>query len=249
MNTRLQQGTRKSRIVCDESGHGGIVDGDLSDQPPQQHHDVSSFPAELGESAAEDTTTTTVTPTPSQVDSTSSGYCDEGASLSHPSSSAVQSDLSDSITRTRRRSRNCLIKEPPPSQSLQRLRPRSSCLRVKTQDESVHKYGLSHHSLSKSSRNASGSTTCTAGTDLLHDDTSACASLGLGVSFHTVEVREYPITIGDNPSVINGPPVAIDWDYDDRIELGVDDFELCRSSEGRRKGEEMRLDASVREEL
>mmetsp|Transcript_28573 Transcript_28573/g.63538 ORF Transcript_28573/g.63538 Transcript_28573/m.63538 type:complete len:435 (+) Transcript_28573:85-1389(+) len=248
--TILEQG-RKSRIVCDESSHGGIIDGDLSDQPPRQRHDGVSFPAELGEIAAKDTTTPTTTTTPisSQADSTSSDRCDEDAALSHPRSSAVQSDLSDSITRARRRSRNCLVKEPPPSQSLQRLRPRSSCLRVKTQDESVHSYGLSHHSLSKSSRNASGSTACTAGTDLLHDDTSACASLGLGVSFHTVEVREYPITIGDNPSVIYGPPVAIDWDFDDRIEVGVDEFELCRSSEGRRKGDEMRLDPSAREEL
>ena len=33
------------------------------------------------------------------------------------------------------------------------------------------------------------------------------------VSFSVVEIRRYPITLGDNPSCSNGPPVQIDWAY------------------------------------
>jgi len=31
------------------------------------------------------------------------------------------------------------------------------------------------------------------------------------VHFSTVEVREYPMTLGDNPAVSKGPPVTIEW--------------------------------------
>lgn len=33
------------------------------------------------------------------------------------------------------------------------------------------------------------------------------------VAFSTIEIREYPMTVGDNPSVSRGVPVTIEWNY------------------------------------
>lgn len=36
-----------------------------------------------------------------------------------------------------------------------------------------------------------------------------------GVQFHGVEVREYARSMGDNPSTEHGPPLSLDWEYND----------------------------------
>jgi len=33
-------------------------------------------------------------------------------------------------------------------------------------------------------------------------------------SFSTLEIREYPITLGDNPGGARGPPISLDWEHD-----------------------------------
>jgi hypothetical protein len=48
------------------------------------------------------------------------------------------------------------------------------------------------------------------------------------VGFSTVEIREYPIQIGDNPSVTRGVPITIGWDHCSSYTLNLDDFELVR---------------------
>ena len=35
------------------------------------------------------------------------------------------------------------------------------------------------------------------------------------VQFHGVEIRAYARSLGDNPSAIGGPPLGLDWDYQD----------------------------------
>lgn len=51
------------------------------------------------------------------------------------------------------------------------------------------------------------------------------------VSFHSVEIREHPRTLGDNPSVSNGPPLALDW-YDEEsgnsVFAELDEYEESR---------------------
>ena len=49
------------------------------------------------------------------------------------------------------------------------------------------------------------------------------------VSFSHLQVREYAITLGDNPSVSSGPPVTLDWSYDPQEKTApVDAFEAVR---------------------
>merc|ERR1712038_876789 len=50
------------------------------------------------------------------------------------------------------------------------------------------------------------------------------------VSFQTVQIRTYNITIGDNPSCIRGPALALTWDYQECAPIPVDLFEIYRSS-------------------
>lgn len=42
------------------------------------------------------------------------------------------------------------------------------------------------------------------------------------VRFSTVQIREYPIEIGDNPSGDSGPPITIGWDHTREMEVSVD---------------------------
>ena len=54
------------------------------------------------------------------------------------------------------------------------------------------------------------------------------------VEFAFLEVREFPMILGDNPSCVEGPPVTIDWgfDPDTHFILDVATFERMR---GRRR--------------
>ena len=46
-----------------------------------------------------------------------------------------------------------------------------------------------------------------------------------GVTFGTVTVRAYSITMGLNPSTSIGPPVTLDWDYDEHRPTTIEEYE------------------------
>lgn len=48
------------------------------------------------------------------------------------------------------------------------------------------------------------------------------------VNFSTIQFREYPICVGDNPGGKRGVPLAIDWKHVREYQIRVDDFEGCR---------------------
>lgn len=47
--------------------------------------------------------------------------------------------------------------------------------------------------------------------------TETTPSVKMSVAFSTVEVREYPRTLGDNPSCTCGPPISLDWGFDPSV--------------------------------
>jgi hypothetical protein len=55
-----------------------------------------------------------------------------------------------------------------------------------------------------------------------------------------IEIREHPRTLGDNPSVSRGPPLALDW-YDEKlgntIVVELDQYEESRSTQRRSKAD------------
>jgi len=52
----------------------------------------------------------------------------------------------------------------------------------------------------------------------------------LKTSFSTLEIREYTITLGDNPGGCQGPPITLDWDYNKNHTkvLALEDYENRR---------------------
>ena len=45
------------------------------------------------------------------------------------------------------------------------------------------------------------------------------------VRFSNLEIRTYPLTLGDNPSVSSGPPLTLDWNYETTHTFSVDAYE------------------------
>jgi hypothetical protein len=67
------------------------------------------------------------------------------------------------------------------------------------------------------------------------------------IQFTTVTIREYPVTIGDNPASRSGPALTIDWNHDTEVTIPLVDYENQRAP--RRKGGEMIIPAPMREDL
>jgi hypothetical protein len=84
--------------------------------------------------------------------------------------------------------------------------------------------------------------------DEWHPDKGSCmASMKRNVSFHKIEIREYQRTLGDNPSVSSGPPMALDWKYNPHHHvLDVDDYEKNKTS---RSKIELVMPKSIREDI
>ena len=61
----------------------------------------------------------------------------------------------------------------------------------------------------------------------------------LSVSFRNITIREYPMIIGDNPSVSSGPPLTVAWDFDELGTIPLNDYEHHRPI--RRSAEQMTI--------
>jgi hypothetical protein len=104
-------------------------------------------------------------------------------------------------------------------------RPTKSCLKVATLDESL----LS---------------TC------FDKNPTTTAAERRGITWDTIEIREYARTVGDNPSCSSGPPIAIDWIHDEPLVIPLEEFEEYRPKRrtyyqlmlGRKERQEMLLE-------
>jgi hypothetical protein len=55
------------------------------------------------------------------------------------------------------------------------------------------------------------------------------------VTFHQVQIRRYRMTLGDNPACQVGAPVSLDWQYEELPLLDLDDYEITRLKQRRKK--------------
>lgn len=51
----------------------------------------------------------------------------------------------------------------------------------------------------------------------------------LHVKFDYIQVRSYDITLGDNPTCSAGPPVTLDWRYDEMEPISLESYEKGKS--------------------
>jgi len=72
---------------------------------------------------------------------------------------------------------------------------------------------------------------------------------GSMVSFNSVDVRDYDVTLGDNPSVGSGPAIALDWSYHERPRISVDEYETSFRDQSRLHKEPKRLAPGQREKI
>ena len=166
-----------------------------------------------------------------------------------------------STATTAARSSSCtgiLRLEPQSPSRAEPKRPPQSCLIVKSLEDSIHSVGLSHrrpsgkaiHRSSHPSTTTIGTSTCTGNSSHIDDDLSISFKT---IIFKTIEVREYPVCIGDNPSVSDpdGPPLQLCWEPDCELSIEIDEFEEYRNGLGqdcvaRRRGEDLRLNSERR---
>lgn len=76
--------------------------------------------------------------------------------------------------------------------------------------------------------------------------TSSSSKIKRTTSFSKIEIREYNITLGDNPGGAKGPPVSLDWKYNksNSISLDLEDYEEKRPP--RRTKTELYMQESIR---
>lgn len=72
-----------------------------------------------------------------------------------------------------------------------------------------------------------------------HQDDNNTPRIKRNVSFSNISMRNYPLTLGDNPSVSYGPPTTLDWEFEEAGELSLEDYENNRAP--RRRPREMVL--------
>ena len=68
------------------------------------------------------------------------------------------------------------------------------------------------------------------------------------VGFASVQVKTYPVILGDNPAVSSGPPVTLDWEAETSSSSSIDEWEMARCIDRRRSREEIRVPPCVRTE-
>jgi len=80
------------------------------------------------------------------------------------------------------------------------------------------------------------------------DQTNSQTTRTSVVSFDRVNVRSYPIVLGDNPSVSKGAPISIDWQHFRQDNSDIDKYEEARQ-DARRSKTQMRIPYGVRYDI
>ena len=66
--------------------------------------------------------------------------------------------------------------------------------------------------------------------ELVHSDTQPTKQRQRTVCFESVQIRSHEQTLGDNPSVSYGPPISLDWNFQDDEPRCIDDYDTNRGT-------------------
>jgi hypothetical protein len=79
------------------------------------------------------------------------------------------------------------------------------------------------------------------------DGAGTSSSESLSVSFHYSEFKMYPMTLGENPAAVEGPPMSIEWEPCASHMWNVDDYEEAKEKNNAcRSLPQMRMPADYR---
>ena len=67
------------------------------------------------------------------------------------------------------------------------------------------------------------------------------------VKFEKVKIRTYDVTLGDNPSCSYGPPIGLDWEFDEASSICIEEYEEKRGR--RRQMHQMQIPAFHRKRI
>lgn len=82
----------------------------------------------------------------------------------------------------------------------------------------------------------------------LSNATSVTGLDAIGISFADVQIREYQLVPGSNPSVSSGPPVELGWAHTPHTSISVNHWEMIRDG-NRRLQAQMKIPPDVRRSL
>jgi len=129
-------------------------------------------------------------------------------------------------------------------------RPKKSALKNSSDEIYIDRKMMRTYS-SKDMRSYCSSSTCSSSQSLedsLHASLTSLNSnepkMTRNISFSTLEVRTYGVTLGDNPGGSSGPPVSLDWNYDESKAIDLEDYEAKRNP--RRSREQLHMDMNNR---
>jgi hypothetical protein len=105
----------------------------------------------------------------------------------------------------------------------------------------------SFHPPNTTSKNQHRSRSVTGTEEVLDTMELSPKSIKRNVSFAKIHVRDYELTVGDNPAVGYGAPVSLDWTYVEHDPLELDQYEDNRPK--RRNPQQMHLNSVQREHI
>ena len=79
-------------------------------------------------------------------------------------------------------------------------------------------------------------TDCSSSSLVRENPSTSIRTLGRQVSFGHVDIRYYPMELGENPSVSIGPPVQLAWQHDAEETHDLDLYEWERQPKRRQRG-------------
>mmetsp|Transcript_24472 Transcript_24472/g.45236 ORF Transcript_24472/g.45236 Transcript_24472/m.45236 type:complete len:423 (-) Transcript_24472:71-1339(-) len=168
-----------------------------------------------------------------------------------PGSSSPSSKKDANLKASLHKRSSAVNDDPAAADGMPRLK---SCMSVTNLAESLQTNGLAQTSSSRRrprrvesqpSFVGLGGTASTAASE--ESVEASPTTMKRNVSFHRVEVRNYRLCPGDNPSVTTGVPLSLDWSYDPTLS-STQDFDDYESARGpRRTKADMRTTRSERE--
>lgn len=84
----------------------------------------------------------------------------------------------------------------------------------------------------------------------MDENSKAGGGVKPNVSFSNLQIRQYDVTLGDNPSVSHGPPLSLGWEYRQEEVVPLEKYEKARSLKcPRRKSSQLLMSYNVRKYL